>query len=214
MHEPLSQTFLRIADELPADQPATLNDVIDRIGLRGPYAVLIVLSLPFITPVSLPGVSNVLGAVMMFIAWRIARGIPAHLPKRAGARPIHRDRMTKILRISEKVLRFIEKFSRPRRTPWLAWPSARVVNTLAIAIMAAMLALPIPPTIPLSNMLPSYAIIIMSMSLMEEDGWLIWVGHLVSLGTLAYLTVMTIIQAEAIAMLYTKYFHRIIEWFH
>lgn len=214
MHEPLSQTFLRIAEELPPNQPATLNDVIDRIGVRGPYAVLIVLSLPFITPVALPGVSNVLGAVMIFIAWRLARGVPAHLPKRAGQKSIQRERMVKILRISEKVLRFIEKFARPRRTPWLAWRSARLVNTFAIAIMAAMLALPIPPTIPLSNMLPSYAIIIMSISLMEEDGWLIWAGHVVSLGTLTYLTVMTIIQAEAIAMLYTKYFHRIIEWFH
>lgn len=214
MHEPLSKTFLRIADELPAGEPATLNNVIDRIGPRGPFGMLIVLSLPFITPVSLPGVSNVLGAVMIFIAWKLARGVPPHLPKRAGTKAIQRERMAKILRISEKVLRFIEKFARPRRTPWLAWRSIQVFNAFIIALMAAMLALPIPPTIPLSNMLPSYAIIVLSISLMEEDGWLIWAGYAMSLGTLAYLTIMTIIQAEAIVVLYTKYFHRIIEWFH
>jgi hypothetical protein len=214
MHESLSKTFLRIADELPSDQPATLNDVIDRIGSRGPYAMLIVLSLPFITPVSLPGVSNVLGVVMILLAWKLARGVPPHLPKSAGAKPIQRDRMAKILRVSEKVLRFIEKFVRPRRTPWLAWRSARLVNAIAIAVMAAMLALPIPPTIPLSNMLPSYAIIVLAMSLMEEDGWFIWAGYALSLGTLTYLIAMMIIQAEAIVVLYTKYFHRIIEWFH
>lgn len=214
MHEPLSKTFLRIADELPADRPATLNNVIDRIGPRGPFGVLIVLSLPFITPVSLPGVSNVLGTVMIFIAWKLMRGVPSHLPKRAGERPIQRDRMAKILRISEKVLRFIERFARPRRTPWLAWRWVQAMNALIIAVMAALLALPIPPTIPLSNMLPSYAIIVLSISLMEEDGWLIWAGYFVSVGTLAYLTIMTIIQAEAIVVLYTKYFHRIIDWFH
>jgi len=212
-HEPLSRTFLRIANELP-DGPVTLNQVLDRIGPRGPYSVLIVLSIPFITPVSLPGISNVIGCVMLLIAWRLACGVPAHLPKRAGARPIQRDRIAKILRISEKVLRFIEKFARPRRTAWLARPYFRVVNASVIGTMAAMLALPIPPTIPLSNMLPGYAVIFLSMSLMEEDGWLIWVAYAISLGTVIYLTAMTFLQAGAIVMLYTKYFHRIIEWFH
>jgi hypothetical protein len=213
MHEPLSQTLARIAGELPADKPVTLNEIIDRIGPRGPFGVLIVLSLPFVTPVTLPGISNVLGAVMFVIAWKLARGIAPHLPKRAGARPFSASKMVKVLHISTKVLRFIEKFARPRRTPWLASTAARVINAIVIAIMAGMLALPIPPTIPLSNMLPGYAIIILAMSLMEEDGWLILAGYVVSLGTVAYLTTMTILQAEAISVLYSKYFHRIIEWF-
>jgi hypothetical protein len=212
-HEPLSKLFLRLANELPVDQPVTLNRIIDQVGPRGPFGVLIVLSLPFITPVALPGVSNVLGVVMIVIAWRLARGKPAHLPKRAGERRIPRERMAKILRISEKVLRFIERFVRPRRTPWLAWRGVRVVNAGVIALMALMLALPIPPTIPLSNMLPSYGVILMAMSLMEEDGWLIWAAYAVSLGTAIYLTAMTVLQAEAIAVLYTKYFDRIISMF-
>lgn len=213
MYEPLSQTLARVAGELPADKPVTLNEIIDRIGPRGPFGVLIVLSLPFVTPVTLPGISNVLGAVMMFIAWKLARGVPTHLPKKAGARPFSARKMAKVLQLSTKVVRFIERFARPRRTRWLSSAAGRVINAIAIGIMAAMLALPIPPTIPLSNMLPGYSIIILSMSLMEEDGWLILAGYVVSLGTLAYLTTMTILQAEAIAVLYSKYFHRIIDMF-
>ncbi len=214
MHEPLSRTLLSIGEQLAPGQPATLNQVIDRTGGRGPFALLIVLSLPFVTPVSLPGVSNVLGAVMCVIAWKLLRGAPAHLPRKVGERPMQRDRMAKILRVSARVLGFIEKWVRPRRSPWLAWRPVRLANTAAVGTMALMLALPIPPTIPLSNTLPGYSIILLSVSLMEEDGVLIWAAYAASLGTLIYLVAMIVIQAEAIALLYSKFIHRIVESFH
>jgi hypothetical protein len=209
MHEPLSRTLARISGELAPGRPATLNQVIDRTGGRGPFALLIVLSLPFVTPVSLPGISNILGVVMCVIAWKLLRGVPAHLPKRVGERPMQHDRMTKILRVSARVLAFIEKWARPRRSPWLAWRPVRLANAAAVGVMALMLALPIPPTIPLSNMLPGYSIILLAMSLMEEDGVLIWAAYVASLGTLIYLVAMIVIQAEAIVLLYSKFFHRI-----
>jgi hypothetical protein len=112
-----------------------------------------------------------------------------------------------------KALRFIEKLVKPRRSVWLTAPVIRSVNALLVISMALMLALPIPPTIPLSNMLPSYAIILLSFSMMEEDGWLIWLAYFVTAGTLIYLAAMMVIEGGAIVALYTKYFHRIIEWF-
>ncbi len=213
MHEPLSQTLSRLADELPPDQPATLNAVIDSTGGRGPYALLIVLSLPFVTPVSLPGISNIIGVVMLAIAWKLARGVPPRLPRQVGARTMPPERLGKILRVSAKVLGWIEKLARPRRTTWLQWRAARIANAGVLAGMALMLALPIPPTIPLSNMLPGYAIILLSMSLMEEDGWLIWIAYAFGFGTVVYLMAMLVLQAEAVALLYSKFFHRVLEWF-
>jgi hypothetical protein len=211
--EPLSRTLVAIAVKLPASRPATLNDIIAQTGARGPYVLLIVLALPFVTPISLPGISNVIGVVMLVILWRLVRGKPAHIPKFAGDRPLQAARMQKILRASSRVLAFIEKLAKPRRTQWLNWRLAQIANASEVALMALMLALPIPPTIPLSNTLPGYAIILLSMSLMEEDGWLIWAAYVVTAGTFAYLVTMTVLQAGAIVALWTRYFDRIAGWF-
>jgi hypothetical protein len=203
----------QIIAELPREETVTLNHLIDRTGARGPYGMLVVLSLPFITPISLPGISNVLGVVMIGITWRLMRGHPPHLPKFAGNKTVQATRLAKLLRVAVKALRFIEKLVKPRRSVWLTAPVIRGVNALLVISMALMLALPIPPTIPLSNMLPSYAIILLSFSMMEEDGWLIWLAYFVTAGTLIYLAAMMVIEGGAIVALYTKYFHRIIEWF-
>ena len=215
MHpEPLSVTLRHIGAELPPERSITLNEIIDRTGTRGPYALLIVLSLPFVTPVSLPGISNVIGTVMLVILWRLVRRQPSLLPKFAGSRPLRHERAQKLLRGSARVLAFIEKLVRPRRTKWMHWRLAQFVNASFVAMMALMLALPIPPTIPLSNTLPGYAIILLSMSLMEEDGWLVWAAYALSAGTFVYLVSMTALQAGAIVALYSRYFHRLLDWLH
>ena len=213
-HQPLSAALLEIVESLPPDAPVTLSELFDRTGDRGPYALLVLLSMPFITPVSLPGISNVLGVVMTVIGWKLVRGHPPHLPRFAGRRAIRGDRLARMTRTGARVLRVFEKFVRPRRSAWLAWPAVGIANGLLITLMALMLALPIPPTIPPSNTLPGYAIILLAFSIMEEDGVLIWAAYAATFGCFVYLVAMVIIQAGAIIALYSKYWDRIMNWFH
>jgi len=56
-----------------------------------------------------------------------------------------------------------------------------------MVLMALLLALPFPPLPPLTNSLPSYALILIAVSMMEEDGILIWIGYGVAAGTILYL---------------------------
>jgi hypothetical protein len=53
-----------------------------------------------------------------------------------------------------------------------------------------LLALPFPPLPPLTNSLPSYSIILLAASMMEEDGLTIWIAYSVSFGTIVYLVAM------------------------
>jgi hypothetical protein len=56
-----------------------------------------------------------------------------------------------------------------------------------IALLALLLALPLPsPPFFGSNTLPSYAIILLAFSLMEEDGWMIWAAYLMSAIAIGY----------------------------
>jgi len=208
-HPPLSEDIRQVLTNAPGALPMTLNELMQRTHGRGIFLVIILLSLPFIAPIGLAGLSNVLGCVIMLLALRLALGLPPRLPRFMGDRPLPTQRLEKIARGSVKFLQVIEKWVRPRQTQWMTWTSARRGNALLLAFMAFLLALPIPPLILFSNTLPSYAIILLAASMMEEDGVLIWFGYAMSLATVIYLAVV----ADAIVRFFAKHFDRILHFF-
>ncbi len=188
--EPLSLTLARI---LAADRDRasfTANQLIARTDGRGLYLVFILLGLPFVAWVSVPGMSTVLGPMIGVLALRLALGQPPRLPARLGDREIPPRVRQAIEGGGLKFLRFLEKGVRPRRTTWLTWPVPRLVNALLILFMAVLLALPLPsPPFFGSNTLPSYAIILLAVSMMEEDGVMIWVGYAATAVATAYFVI-------------------------
>lgn len=183
-HEPLSASLLRLAD---GEGPQTFNDLIARTEGRGLYLVMILMCLPFVSPVPVPGLSNVFGVVLLIMSLRLAMGRPAQLPRFLGERQVPVERMRKVIRGSLGLVRFVERWVRPRKARWLTRPVAIRAHALLLAFMALLLALPIPPIIPFSNSLPSWGIIFVSAAMMEEDGRTIWIGYLASLVAVAYL---------------------------
>ena len=208
-HEPLSVSLRRIVSNHVADGGITLNELMQRTEGRGVFLIIILLSLPFITPLTLAGLSTILGWVIVLLALQLARAVPPRLPKRIGDRPISTQRLEKVVNGSVKFLQFIEKWVRPRRTQWMSWRAAHCGNALLLAFMGFLLALPIPPVIPFSNTLPCYAIILIAASMMEEDGFLIWFGYAMSLGTVIYLLAVVGVIIGAFA----KYHERIVHFF-
>ena len=145
MHEPLSQSLEKFLAGKDQGAGITLNQLLDRTDGRGIYLLIVVLSLPFVIPVSIPGFSTAFGAVIIIMSVRMALGLPPHLPKSLGQRSFSPTTQKRLLNGSVKLLRFIEKGVRPRKTQWLTWRAAQAANALLIAFMALLLALPIPP---------------------------------------------------------------------
>jgi hypothetical protein len=185
--ETLSQELARLVEQAPADQPLTFNRLLKDTGGRGLFLVVILLSLPFITPIPLPGLGMVFGLVIGVLAVRLALGLAPSLPKPLGERPLDGGFSRKVVSGSVKILGVIEKLAKPRRSAWLAWPAVRFANAALLALMAFLLMLPFPPFPPFTNSLPAYSIILLAASMMEEDGVLIWVGYAVSLGSITYI---------------------------
>lgn len=183
MHEPLSQ---RLAQILAQGDRLTLNQLIEQTNGRGIFSIFILLALPFVGPVSLAGISIPFGLAIGWLALRLARGLPPRLPKRLGDRPLPPG-LRKVVEASVKLLRGLERVVKPRPVAWMNWRAVRLGNALLLALMALLLALPLPPVPPFTNALPSYSIILLAASLMEQDGRMIWVGYAVTLGTVLYL---------------------------
>jgi hypothetical protein len=196
-HERLSE---KLAQMIEADGPgdgATVNQLLEGTGGRGFYLVVILLALPFIVPVSIPGVSTVLGLTVALLSFKIAFGVLPRLPGFMGNRRLSPELQRKLLRGSMKFVCAVEKLVRPRRTPWMTTRPARFVNALLMTFMGLLLAMPFPPLPPLTNALPCYCIILLAASMMEEDGVTIWVAYALSFGTVVYLGLNVFLIIEA-----------------
>lgn len=206
-HRPLSQELSEVLAAEPGQERLTLNAVFQHTEGRGVFFLIIVLCLPFLGPVSVPGASNILGLIMLWLGVRLAAGSGHCLPRFLGERPLPAG-FHRALRASIKILRFLEKWVRPRRSIWMRWPATQMVNGCLIGVMAGLLALPVPPVIPLTNMLPGYAILLLALSMMEEDGVLIWVAYAASALTAGYFFVW----AQAIVHFTLKYYEPVLNW--
>ena len=192
MHAPLSQRLEEVLDAGAAAERLTANLLLERTEGRGLFLLMVLLSLPFAAWISPPGLSTVFGSITLILALQLAWDRPACLPRSIGNRPLH-PKLLKIIRGSGlRVLRWFERFVRPRRTGWMTWRAVRVANALLVAWNAFLLALPLPaPPFYGSNAVPSYGVILLALAMMEEDGVFIWFAYAASLGVLVYFALWT-----------------------
>ena len=174
---PLSALLGRVLEGV--DGGLTLQEVADRTGGRGGYLLLILLCLPFTTPVPLPGVSSVFGAVILWVALASGGEGGLRLPGWLGRKVVGSDRLRVVLRASGRLLGWIEKAVKPRGNAWLATRTSRRLHAGLMVWLAVLLMLPLP--VPFTNSLPGYSIILLSACLMERDGRVVFIGYLVSL---------------------------------
>jgi len=158
------------------DRAVPLREVIFVLRDRAYLLLIILLALPFIQPVPLPGLSTPLGLAIVLIALRLSLGQRPWLPKRIQRAKLPAGFFGKVLTFTAKLLRYLESVLRPR---WPAITHTALVNQLhAIVILtsASILLLPLP--IPLSNLLPAWAIFLIASGLLERDGLFIVLGYL------------------------------------
>jgi hypothetical protein len=191
VHEPLSQSLLRILENSDEAHPLTINQLLERTQGRGIYFAFIILSLPFVLWVSVPGMSVIVGPVIALMALRLTASRSERLPSWMGDRRLAPKVRKVILGGGSRFCRLLEKVARPRRTPWMTWRSTIVLNATLIMFMGLLLALPLPPfPFIASNALPSYAIVLLAVAMMEEDGVMVCIGYAAALANIVYFTLL------------------------
>ena len=185
-HQPLSQLLTDLLAESSTHRPLTLNDILFRSEGRGIYLLMILLVLPFLQPLPLFGLSTPLGMIIMILAIRHGIGLPPRIPRRFGDRPLPENFKLMALNGSASLLRRLERWVKPRRDRWLSSAPSRLVHSGLVAILAFLLALPLPPFVVFSNVVPGFVLVIICLSMMEEDGVLIWLAYLGIIGNIIY----------------------------
>lgn len=179
----LSEEVAGLRDRF-AEGPLTLGDVVTVLQGRAWTVVLILLALPFITPIPLPFLSTPFGVAIGLISLRLALGQRPWLPKRLMEKPLPPGFFGKVLKFAGGVLRFLERFLRPRFS-WFAEAGPLVrIHAFAMVAGAAVLLLPLP--VPLSNAFPAWMIIFIAGGLLERDGVAVGAGYGVGAGGVAF----------------------------
>jgi hypothetical protein len=166
----------KLSDELEgimADGEITLREVIVVLQGRAYNLLMLLLALPFLLPIPLPGLSTALGLVIAIIAARLTLGQKPWLPDRLLDKKLPRKFFPTVIGGARRFLRFLEVMLRPRLL-LLTTPLLVQLHSFIIFLAACVLLLPLPPG---TNFPPAVCIVVMAVGLLERDGLFVLGGY-------------------------------------
>lgn len=187
--EPLGEKIELIISKLPPTE-VTLAEIMDIVGADSLLLLTIFLSLVFLVPVSIPGVSTVFGTGILLIGITRLFSRKLWLPKKIAHRKLSSDRLREGFTRALVWFRRLEKISRSRRLPRLATGKvASTLNNLSFILAALLLMMPF-GFVPFSNTLPAIALIFLAVGMMQRDGGSILLGILSNIATIIYFAIL------------------------
>jgi hypothetical protein len=187
--EPLSQRIRTLVRSLPRSG-ITLGELIHRVGEDGLLILTALLTLVFLIPVSIPGVSTVFGAAILLIGTSRLFRRELWIPSRMKEKMIGTRKLRPVLRKALPWLQKLERVSRPNRIQWLVGSSLMErLNNASLILAAILLMMPF-GLIPFSNTFPAVALLFFAIGLLQRDGVCILLGHISNIVTILYFGVL------------------------
>lgn len=181
----------KLSDELHAlaeqfrERKVTLREVMATLGPRASGLMIVILALPFCSPISIPGLSVPFGAVIVVLGACFVIGRPPWLPRRLMAVELPPKFFRMVLEGASKFIGWIERRLHPR-WGWMTGTTAIMrLHGLLVCAGAVLLLLPL-GGIPFTNMLPALVVVIGTLGMMERDGVAVAAAYGIFLSTMVY----------------------------
>jgi hypothetical protein len=144
----------------------TVGELVPGSDPRDQAFLTAILSVGFLHPIPLPGLSIIFGLIIAAAGARMARGLGPWVPERWRDRLLPGRRLEKVFAVGAALMRRCERVVKPRGLWFFVRPWAQRVNGWAIAFCGLLLAAPAPPG---TNFPPAVAILLLSVGTLEED---------------------------------------------
>ncbi|AGS26627.1 exopolysaccharide biosynthesis protein [Rhizobium etli] len=175
-----------LAAEGRAEGGIEIGRAISILGQAGTSLIVLLLTLPTLTPVPGP-FGMVFGTALALVAFQIAAGRETvWLPSALKRRRLSTKVLDSALRYTAPLVAWAEKMMRRDRLAVLAGKPVRMLLGVPIFLLAVAIAMPIP----FGNFLPAFALIVIAVALMERDGLIALIGGGLSILALAATTAM------------------------
>lgn len=185
LHEELQHksvsAVLRAVIDTAKGETITIGEIIEAFGERAFGFVLILFSLPNCVPAP-PGIASIVGTPVLIFGFQMMLGHKRPwLPRFILRRSVSVSKFKRLIDIAEPKLQKLESYCKPRLTQLFSVFGDRMIGLFAFLVALSVL-IPFPGT----NFPPSIALVIVSIAVIEEDGYLLIAGYLLGLAGLAY----------------------------
>ncbi len=178
-----------IIEQLPPEE-VSLIEIIAIVGADSLMLLTIFLSLVFIVPVSIPGVSTVFGTGIVLIGITRLLNQQPWLPQTIGRRKLSSEKLREGFKRALIWFARLERISRPHRLPGLTSDGiVTVFNNLSFIFAGILLMAPF-GFVPFSNTIPALALIFLSVGIMQRDGISVMLGYLANAATILYFAIL------------------------
>ena len=157
-----------------AHRPVRLAELLEATQGRGYHLLLILIALPFVGPIPLPGFSIPFGLLVALLGVRLAIDRNSWLPQRLLQQPMPAEAFAKAIGAASRLMRGIEFFLRPRLGFVPNHPLCGRIAGVLIALSGLMLMLPFP--LPFSNSLPAWTVLLLAAGALGRDGLFFFAG--------------------------------------
>ena len=180
----LSAVLLEMASTLPAGS-VSVRELAERIGERGMLVFCLFLNLPFLIPVSIPGVSTVFGLLVILVGAGVMMARLPWMPARLLNKQVDSGHMAKTLEHGSRFVAKLEKLAHPRLSALAQGKAIERWNGFMLMTAGLLLMAPF-GFVPFSNTLPALAACFIIIGILERDGAFILLGYLTEVGTVVY----------------------------
>lgn len=154
----------------------TLQQLLGLIGEQGLLVFCTILTIPFLFPVSIPGVSTVFGLVIIFIGISVTLNRTLWLPERLLQHELSSEHLVPVLEKGIHVFGRLEQWMRVRLRHLTEGELVNRLNGLALTAGGVLLLFPL-SFIPFSNTLPALSILLLALGMLQRDGIFIVLGY-------------------------------------
>jgi hypothetical protein len=195
-----SAVLAALARVIPAEG-VTLGELMSELGERGELMVCMLLTVPFLLPLSIPGSSIPFGLLIAFNGLGLLRHRAPWLPKRLSARHLSREHLATLLEKGAQLFGRLERLIHPRLLPLTQDATFGRVNGLLLVLSGVLLMAPLP--LPFSNTLPAYGALLLAAGSLERDGICILAGYAMVFLTLVYFGALIVLGEAGVRALWS-----------
>jgi hypothetical protein len=157
----------------------TLGTIVEKIGEEALLILTLIAILPFMQPIPIPGLSSVLGLIVVLQGIGLVFTGKPVLTRRLKQVIIPHEKFEVLQRAAGKFMYYMSKLSLMQH-PLANSRASQIISGVSIILSAAFLSLPLP--IPFSNFIPALSIFFICLGLLEEDLLLLICGHGIAAG--------------------------------
>ncbi|MGY3902453.1 exopolysaccharide biosynthesis protein [Aeromonas lusitana] len=186
----LSDT-LRTTAHAIEESHISLREMLTLVGEQGMLLFCVLLTVPFLLPVSIPGVSTPFGLLILFIGIGITLNRVPWLPSILMERRFATEQLKPTLHKGADLLARIDRFIRPRLLLLTGSTTINRCNGLLIMLAAMLLMLPL-GAIPFTNAMPAWAILLLAIGMLQRDGLFVAAGYALVSATVVWFSVLAL----------------------